>query len=94
MNKSEAVDLLDKKLKLFRSLQHDELANHIGREPTTFEVNTNNGEIYQIEINTYWDDKEQGNIRVVGSIDGNGISRLLPLSGDFIKTPENKFVDE
>jgi len=85
MNKPEAIDLLDKEMDSFRSLQHDELANLIDREPTTIEVDRNSGDIYQIEINTYWDDKVQGNIRVAGSIDGNGINSLLPLSSEFIK---------
>ena len=94
MDTSEAINLLEKEMEPFRSLRHEELANNIGAKPTTSETKSSSGDIYQIEISAFWDDKPQGNIRVTGCIDGGGISAFQPLSRDFIKSPDNRFVDE
>jgi len=94
MNTSELINLLEKEMESFRSLLYEALANNIGTKPTTSETRSSNGNTYQIEISAFWDDQPKGNIRVVGCIDDGGVSTFKPLSRSFIKSPDNRFVDE
>jgi len=58
------------------------------------EVTGTSGTHYQIEVEIFWDNKPNGNARVLGLIDDGGIRAFLPLSEDFIMTPDGSFVDE
>jgi hypothetical protein len=66
----------------------------INAEPITGNRVGASGACYQIEIQASWDDKPNGNIRVVGSIDDGGLRAFFPLTEDFIKSPLNEFVGE
>ena len=52
------------------------------------------GTRYAIELQAVWDDKPNGNLRVIASIDDGGWRSLIPLSADFIRAPEGSFVGE
>ena len=60
----------------------------------TREVVVASGTRYQLEIQFFWDDKTDGNVRVLGSIDDGGIRAFLPATDSFILTPEGRFVGE
>ncbi len=95
MNKGEAQKILLKELAHYRSQSYGELTKLIG-SPLNLKRETDSV-VYQIEIQTFWDDPRQpdGNVRVIGSIvDGMFFSALKPLSADFIKTPGGDFVGE
>jgi hypothetical protein len=72
------------------------------KQVDTFEVKGASGADYQIEIQFFWDQKAQGDIRVLGSIDENPHRPLfgfLPIysssvMGDFILSPQGTFVGE
>ncbi len=66
----------------------------INAEPINYEYKNAIGILYQIEIQAYWDDKPNENIRVMGSIDDGGWRAFSPLSDDFIKSPNNEFIGE
>ena len=94
MNKEEARQILEGEMTSFRANSYRELIAMIDAEPTTKERTGSTGKWYQIEIQAFWDDQPQGNIRVMGSIDDGGLSAFAPLSKDFIKSPSNTFVGE
>ena len=91
-----------------RSKPYADLRKMIGAEPITGKRTGPTGEAYQVEIDAFWDDKPDGNIRVLGSIDEDPhkpvfwkipILRWLPLyitsvNHDFIKSPSDDFVGE
>jgi hypothetical protein len=53
------------------------------------------GTHYQIEILFFWDDKPDGDVRVIGSIsDGRGFRAFVPVTESFIMSPEGRFVGE
>jgi hypothetical protein len=96
MNKTEARIVLDKELIHFRAQSHEQLQQLI-KSPLVIEREGETGVSYQIEIQAFWDNPRDvgGDIRVIGSIDDGGIlSAMSPLSSDFIKDPDGKFIGE
>jgi hypothetical protein len=94
MNKSEARRIIIRELELFRKKLFSELTKMVDGEPYTKTVISDSGISYQVEIQAIWDDKPDGNVRVLGSIDDGGIRAFFPLTESFIKTPSDEFVDE
>ena len=95
MNKPEAKALLTKQLSEWRLLPYDDLASRIGGESITGEVHGESDQIYQFEIQVFWDDKPNGDIRVIGAIDDAGFRAFFsPLTDDFIMAQDGSFVDE
>jgi hypothetical protein len=90
MHKEEAQRIIAAELAKFRAQPYENLANIIDK-PICYETSGPTGLIYQIEIQAFWDDKPQGNMRVMGSIDDGGIRAFFPLSLDFIKSPPDEF---
>jgi hypothetical protein len=93
MNKEEAKIIIHEELNRYRSKSYDELKEIIDK-PIAYEITNPNGVKYQIEIEVFWDDKKNGNIRVLGNIDDGGLSAFRPLSDDFIKSPSGEFIGE
>jgi len=94
MNKKEAKELLSNELNKYRKLDYSELRRHIDADPYTSELKLENGNWYQFEIQVFWDDKPEGDIRVIGSVDDGGWRAFVPMSESFILAPSGKFVDE
>lgn len=94
MDKKEAKKIIVEQLEQFRSKPFQELVKMIDDEPITYEFSCQNGTIYQIEIQAFWDDKPNGNVRVTGNIDNGGLRVFFPLTDSFIKSQVNNFVDE
>ena len=93
MNKEEALRVLHSVLMHYRERPYPELTRLIGRQET-FEITAVSGSRYQIEIEAFWDDKANGNVRALGSINDCGTRAYLPLCRDFIMTPNGSFVGE
>ena len=93
MNKKEATSILVKQIEYCRELDYKELISLI-ENIETFQVIGETGTQYQIEIQAFWDDQPNGNIRVLGSIDDGGIRSFVPLSADFIVAPDGTFIGE
>ncbi len=94
MNKEEARRLIDEVLVSYREKPYEALRRMIGGETVTGELKGPSGTRYQFEIDTFWDDRPDGNIRVLGAIDDGGWRAYLPLCSDFIKAPDDSFVAE
>lgn len=94
MDKKEAKQVILAVLEPFRAKPYAELIQMIDAEPVTGERASSSGKQYQIEIQVFWDNKPNGNIRVIGEIDDGGWRAYFPLTEDFIKSPSNEFVGE
>jgi hypothetical protein len=92
MNKLEAQAILNKELEAFRAKPYSELIQIIDKQ-IAYEVPAQ-GTRYQVEIQAMWDDRPDGDVRIMGSIDDGGWRALAPISRDFIKTKNNQLVDE
>jgi hypothetical protein len=59
-----------------------------GAIPTT-------GTRYYMEFGLFWDDKPDGDVRVIDSItDGRGLRAFIPLADSFILSPSGTFIGE
>jgi hypothetical protein len=93
-DKREAQALLETELERFRALSWSELRSRMDDEPFHREIELASNNWYQIEINVFWDDKEDGDIRVVGCIDDGGFRSYLPQSSDFILSKASSSTEE
>lgn len=92
MNKHEALAVLEQTLSRWRRFSYSELAKRIGA-PETFEATVGSAARYQVEVEAFWDDQPQGNIRVIGAVDDGGIRAFLPLTADFIMRPDGSLLE-
>jgi hypothetical protein len=86
--------IVTEQLKPYRNKPYFELIKMIKQKPSTYEVRGPSGALYQIEIQAFWDDRPNGNVRIMGSIDDSGLRAFSPMSDDFIKSPIGAFVGE
>jgi len=93
MDNQEAKTLLTKKLAEYRHLSHADLVAKID-DIDCFEISGPTGVEYQIEIQIFWDDKPDGDLRVIGGIDDGGWRAFMPVCEDFIVTSDGRFVGE
>jgi len=94
MNKQEARTLLTEKLDDYRKLSHAELVAKIDHDDCLATVGLSGIE-YQIEVQSFWDSKPDGDIRVLGGIDdGRLLAAWAPLCDSFIVSPTGQFVGE
>ena len=93
MNNQEAKSLLREALENYKKYSYAELQTRL-RQIDTFQVNGESGTQYQVEVQVFWDNKLQQNIRVMGSIDDGGWRAFFPLADSFIMAPDGSFVGE
>jgi hypothetical protein len=94
MDREETKRIIQEELKALRVKPHAELMQMIEAEPIAGRRVGASGACYQVEVQAFWDDKPNGNIRVMGSIDDGGPRAFAPLAADFIKSPSNEFIGE
>ncbi len=94
MNKNEAQILIGEILSKYRKKDYLTLKRLIETEIKTGEIIGKSGTEYHYEIQLFWDDKKNGNIRVMVNIDDGGLRVFRPLSNDFIKSSNNTFIGE
>ena len=95
MDKKEAQSILAERLARYRTRSYVELASWVrdGRIDTS-QVAAPNGHLYEIEVQFFWDDKPDADIRVFASISDRGIRALVPFTPSFIMNPAGRFVGE
>jgi hypothetical protein len=86
-------DLLHSVVAEYETRPYRELASRIG-QPDVRTVRGRDGREYQIEVEAIWHDQPGGAIRVVGAIDDGSFRPGLPVSEEFVATPEGKFISE
>ena len=93
MNKAEAREVLAGQLAQLRRATYAELRPLLD-EPLTEVVTAPSGQEYQVEFYAVWDNRKDGNLRVLGAIDDGGIQSFVPLTESFIISPSGDFVGE
>jgi hypothetical protein len=93
MNRVEAFRLLQAQLRTWRERSWSPLRDEVSQSHR-FEVTAESGTWYQGEVQVFWDDKPDGAIRVMASIDDGGWRAFVPLTDDFILAPDGTFVGE
>lgn len=93
MDSIEARGLLARCIADFRRRSHAELRTLL-REPQVAELRGASGATYQVEICVMWDERPEGPLRVIGSIDDGGLRAFLPLCEDFVVAPGESSVGE
>lgn len=93
MNKVEARQLLEAQLEAWRQRSYTELSREVGRW-RRFETTGQSGAWYEGDIQFFWDDRPNGPVRVIGSIDDGGWRTFVPVTEDFILAPDGSFVGE
>jgi hypothetical protein len=86
MNRVEAKWLLLRKLAQYEKCSYGELAVMVG-ESRHLECRGKSGVEYQLEIECFWDDKPQGDIRVMAAIDDAGWRACFPITYSFLAPP-------
>ncbi len=95
MDNEEARQLLLAQVEVFRSMPYAALARLVGTEPLAEELAGPSGTEYFAYIQIFWDDKPDGNVRVIGHIyDYDGVSQYSPFCEDFIISSTGLFVGE
>ena len=77
----------------FRRRTYAELRKLL-REPQVAELRGASGATYQVEVCVMWDERSEGPLRVIGSIDDGGLRAFLPLCEDFVVAPNGSFGGE
>jgi hypothetical protein len=93
VEKREARSILQELLDELRERPYSELAKLIG-DSQQREITGESGTRYQVEMEAVWDDKREGNLRVVAAIDDGGWRAFVPLTDSFIISPDGSFVGE
>lgn len=88
MLKPIAKKLLNEVIEEWKRYTYEELSGFISSAPTTLEVPDSDGKLYLIKIQVFWDDQDEGDIRVIGAIDDGGWRSLYPITEDFIARRE------
>jgi len=83
MDKNEANKILTEELNTYRAKSYKELEFLI-EEHIAFEIIGTTGLKYFIQIQIFWDDQKNGDIRVLGLINDDGWSAFLPMTDSFI----------
>ena len=94
MDKNEARSVLVEHLLSYRARSYADLVANIGHAGCV-EIRGPTGTAYQVEVDIVWDDKPNGDVRVLAGIDdGTFRAAFSPLTDDFIKAPDGTFVGE
>ncbi len=91
--KEEARKVVEKELNRYRKLPYQELLKNLNNSEGC-EVKTENGEIYQIEVEVFYDDFKKKSIRVMGSASYNAWTDFSPICSDFIMATDGSFIGE
>ena len=87
MNRDEAMAILHHYLDDLEASGYAALVRRVD-EGQAFEMRSETGVAYQLEVSILWDRKPCGVIRIVGSIDDGGLRAFLPLTASRLVEPQ------
>lgn len=87
MNRTEALDLLERELVHYRERSYSDLRSLIG-SPVVRDVGGASGSLYYIQVEAFWDSRPGGILRVMGTIHDGGWRAVKPLASDFLVDPD------
>ncbi len=86
----EAKQLLSEVLATEGVKPYSELKELVALEHVeTFEIVGRSGTKYQVEIQYFWDDRPEGTIRIMASIDDGGLRAFVPITDSELVSPPN-----
>lgn len=91
MDKDDVISILANHFVRYRSMSYAELRNLIGGV-NSYEISAPAGNSYQVEFQVFWDDKPNGDLRIIGAIDDGGWRAFMPLCQDFIMAPDGSIL--
>jgi len=94
MDRREAQSILAAELTGLRKATYSALVERLLGRQETFDRVGASGARYQVEIQAVWDDRPDGNLRVLAAIDDGGWRAFAPLSDSFIRAPDGRFIGE
>jgi hypothetical protein len=94
MDRAEALAIAHAELAVLREATYFQLVERLIDKQEVAERVGASGTRYQIEKQAVWDDKPNGNLRVIVSIDDGGWRAYKPLGEDFIRAPDGSFIGE
>ncbi len=90
MDNSEAIEILENELDLYRPKSYSELKSMISSKPIGKEVRTYNDADYNIEVVVNWDEKPEGDIKVLAYVEDGEMRSFIPITKSFIKSPDDQ----
>jgi hypothetical protein len=94
VDKVEARAMLAQQLASLRQLSYQQLVERLLDREETLEVLGASGMRYQVELQGVWDDRPNGVLRILGSVDDGGWRAFAPLTEDLLVAPDGSFVGE
>ena len=95
MDKSDAKEELKRIMQEYRPNDYSYWKSLMDRKRViAFDFTNKKGNWYQVEIDAFYDSKQDRTIRVSFSIDDGGWRAFIPLSYAFIINPQNEFIGE
>ena len=94
MDRAEALAIAHAELAELREATYSQLVERLMDKREVVERVGSSGTRYHIEKQAVWDDKPNGNLRVIVSIDDGGRRAHSPLGEDFIRAPDGSFVGD
>jgi hypothetical protein len=91
MKHTEARTAATQALEAFRGLDYSTLVARLVDQVEIVTAATSSGQEVEVEVEGLWDDRKNGNVRVMASV-STGLIRTA--SDDFIKAPDGRFIDE
>jgi hypothetical protein len=94
MDNSEAIEILSEELDKYREKPYSELKALATGQTIGKEVRTYNDADYNFEVVIDWVDQPDGNIKVLAFIEDGEMRSFIPLSKQFIKSPEDTILED
>ena len=94
MDKTGYLALLEPIVADYRSRDYAFWMPYLAGDPIVSYVVAPDGTKCCVEITAFWDDKPDGDIRVLFSIDDGGWRAFMPVGQDFIIATDGTFVGE
>jgi hypothetical protein len=94
MNKDAYLALLAPILDDFRTHDYPFWIPYLNGEPIVLEIISPDGTECCVEVNAFWDDQPDGDIRVSFSIDDGGWNAIVPVTDSFIIASDGTSVSE
>ena len=83
MSDEEAKGVLRAEFLRLQKAGYADLVGRFAGKQERSDVTSLSGATYHVELEGFWDDKEQRNLRVVASIDDGGLRAFLPFTDAF-----------
>lgn len=94
MDKNAYLDLLAPIVADYRTRGYAFWLPYVTGDVIVLDATAPDGTKCCVEINAMWDDKPNGNIRVIAAIDDGGWRAISPVSDSFIIAADDTFVGE